>query len=358
MIHLVYPHDKKISCPDAIGRNLGLHLQERYEVTYHGWDDQKAIVPKPGDVLIGHANPSPFTCFRMSMKQPGWKRIILMLPHSHGNPTYNAFVDSFIEKCDLFLAITGNYWFDTLRQSPFAHWAPKMRHLDLAVDRQDFPPLKERFNPPGQRRFVFIGKSSHIKNIRYLSHIARRLLPGSLGWIGRGRPIQGVSAHGYCDFSTEEGRSFVSQYDFLITVGRSDANPATILEAMAWGLIPVCSPQSGYVGYPGIVNIPVDDLEKALDVLNNLQTAPERELLQLQAENWRILDEHFCWPRFARQVAEAIESDESPVVDPVSRRHYLWLNYLSLLAPYATWRRPRHLRRVVAFYLKRMLSGG
>ena len=44
----------------------------------------------------------------------------------------------------------------------------------------------------------------------------------------------------------------------MITLGSADANPTTILEAMAWGLIPVCSVQSGYEGFSSIRNISID----------------------------------------------------------------------------------------------------
>ena len=357
-IHLVYPHGPRISCPDAIGRNLGQRLEEKYPVVYHAWDRPEVIRPDSGDVLMGHANPSPFTCFRMSLKQAGWKRILLMLPYTHGDPRYNAFIDPFIERCDLFLTITGNYWFNDIRNSPFAHWLPKMRHVDLAVDRQDFPVIKTQFNPPGQRRFVFIGKSASTKNTVYLSQIADQstTVHSQIGWIGGGRPVRGLMPYGYMDFSTPAGQALVKQFDFMITVSRADANPATILEAMAWGLIPVCTPQSGYVGYPGIVNVPLDDLREVMNIMNRLQEAAESELIEMQSANWQVLDDHFNWDRFAQQVIQAIESIEVPPIDPISLQQRLWLRWLELLAPYAIWKRPRHLARVLGYFITNKAS--
>ena len=61
----------------------------------------------------------------------------------------------------------------------------------------------------------------------------------------------------------------------MITVGSADANPTTILEAMAWGLIPVCSIQSGYKGFSSIPNISIDCIDDALLTIKHLQSIPE-----------------------------------------------------------------------------------
>jgi hypothetical protein len=151
------------------------------------------------------------------------------------------------------------------------------------------------------------------------------------GWIGRGRPeIRGLRKHGYLDFRTDEGRKIVGSYDFLLTVGNSDPNPTTILESMAWGLVPVCTPQSGYEEPDGVINVPPNDVAAAGAVLRRLQHLPEAELHALQQANLQRLDNHYNWDRFASQVIDAIESDESPRVD-----HQSALNKLTIRAN--TW---------------------
>ena len=57
----------------------------------------------------------------------------------------------------------------------------------------------------------------------------------------------------------------------MITLGSADANPTTILEAMAWGLIPVCSVQSGYEGFSSIRNISIDCMDDAVATIKHLQ---------------------------------------------------------------------------------------
>ena len=159
-VHFVYPHGNAISTPDAIGRNLGQRLSERYCVVYHDLQEEGVIHPSPGDILLGHSWPYN-AIFERSCHQPGWKRIILLQPYCHGD-NQDMFVESFIRQCDLFLAITGSYWFKDIPNSKFKHWLPKMQHLDLAVNRKDFPVIKSNFNPPGKRKFVYKIGRAHV----------------------------------------------------------------------------------------------------------------------------------------------------------------------------------------------------
>ncbi len=101
-----------------------------------------------------------------------------------------------------------------------------MVHLDLAVDGADFQPLARFFDPPGRRRFLYIGHDGWYKNLVYLAAIARALPAGTVAWAGRGkRRWPGLGELGCHDFSTTAGRAVLADFDFLITVGRADANP-------------------------------------------------------------------------------------------------------------------------------------
>ena len=231
------------------------------------------------------------------------------------------FLDTVIPRCDLFLAICGPYWLRAIESSPMAHWRPKLRRLDLAVDRGDFPPIKLAFGDPGRRRLVYIGHQGRYKNVGYLAEIAHRLPGVDFRWIGPGsRPIPGLGSLGWQDFATTEAKAFVSTFDFLVTVGSADANPTTILEAMAWGLIPICTPQSGYVGVPGIVNVPLGDPDAAVRIIGGWLDRPNEDLADIQRANWALLDRDYTWDRFADQVVAAIESDESPPLAHEDRR--------------------------------------
>jgi glycosyltransferase involved in cell wall biosynthesis len=342
-VHLVYPHGARVSTPYAIGRELGRRLEARYEVIYHDWSELGVIQPEPGDVLVGHPHSDPRTIFRRSIRQPGWRRRLMLAPFLHGDLRQVAYEDPIVPQCDLFLAITGPYWFSSIEASPCSHWRPKMVHLDLAIDRGDFPPIKTAFAPAGRRRFVYIGRTGRSKGTPYLAEIAARVPEVEFAWIGNGSPgIPGLTALGQVDFGSQAGRLMVTGFDFMLTVGQADANPTTILEAMAWGLVPVCTPTSGYEGIPSVVNVPLGDAAGAAAIVRDLVAADDAHLCEMQSANWRLLDEHYTWDRFAAQVIEAIESDASPPLLHESIGRRLLFLYYDLTSPYGrlAWSRP------------------
>jgi glycosyltransferase involved in cell wall biosynthesis len=356
-VHFVYINGNKISCPQAIGRNVGLRLRRwGHRVVYYQWDDFRKIKPRgDDDVLLGHPNYAPFTVYRRSARLDGWRRRIAMFPFAHGETGYAAFADSAVRHSDLVLAIAGRYWLQTAPQSLYAHWCPKLVHQDLAVDRNDFPVIKHRFNPPGRRRVLYIGHTGTYKNPHFLSRIALAMPDIDFSWLGgtyNGIMLDRFKFLGSYDFSLPAAHEIIAGHDFLLTVGRSDPNPTTILEAMAWGLIPVCTPQSGYSDYPSIPNVPLDDVDGAVRVLRELQEMPEPRLEEMRHENWRMLDTHFNWDRFATQVKDAIESDTSPPLGPEPLGRKLKLMAASVVTEASPWR-PSRLAR----HLYRTFSG-
>ncbi len=352
LVHLIYPHGDRISCPDAIGRKLAERLATRYEVELHDWDELRPIRPHPDAVLLGHPHPMPFTVFRRSAASPGWRRVVMLSPFNL-DPQQVAFADPVLPRCDRYLAISGSYWFDRIGASPFRRWLPRMTHLDLAVDPVDFPRVKRRFAPSGRRKLLYIGHAGWQKNTSYLSEIAARLPGVEASWIGGPRgSVEGFRAFGPQDFRRPEARALVADHDLSITVGRHDAGPATVLESMAWGLVPACTPQSGYEGYPGIVALPLDDAERAAALLREQLEAPEASLDEMRGMNDELLASQFTWERFAAEVVEAIEADDRAPLAPGSAIERLRLAWLSLISPYSPVR-PTMLRTVIRSELHR-----
>ena len=351
-VHLVYPVGNKISTPDTIGRHLHLALEKHYQVTTYNYDEIKIIQPGNSDILIGHWHPNPLTIFRMSAQKKGWKRVLALAPFCpHPTGWHNAFGNKIIKNCDRFLAITGNAWMNRLKDSPFHHWEPKIVHLDLAVDRVDFPFIKKNFNPAGKRRFLYIGHTAWCKNISFLENLAKELPETDFAWMGGNQSLKKIKGLGKFDFSEQEAKNLIQDYDFFLTVGTADANPTTILEAMAWGLIPVCSVQSGYEGFSGIQNISIDLIEDAVATIKNLQSVPEEQLRLWQHENLECLDGHFNWERFCSQVLDEIESKYSPDLAEITPNKHFFLNAAAQEAP-NYWGRPVNLYRFIKTNLK------
>jgi glycosyltransferase involved in cell wall biosynthesis len=355
-VHLVYPHGAKIACPEAIGRNVALRLRQwGYRVIHYTWDDVRRIRPGDDDALVGHPHYNPFTVYRRSVKLKGWRRRIAMFPFAHGLLGYAAFADAAVRRSDLTLAICARYWTQTAPQSAYAHWVPKLIQTDLAVDRNDFPVIKRRFNPAGRRRVLYIGHTAKYKNPAFLAQIAQAMPDVEFSWAGGSYnkvDLPGFKRLGGLDFASPQAREIVAAHDFLLTVGISDPNPTTVLEAMAWGLIPVCTPQSGYSDYPDIPNVMPGDLAGAVTVLRGLLAAPEAQLEAMRERNWQMLDTHFTWDRFAGQVRDAIETDASPAAGPEPLGLRVRLAAAALAADTSPVR-VRHLSR----FMYRALSG-
>lgn len=288
-------------------------------VTYE-WDELRRITPAPGDILLGHPHPNPFTVFRRSMRHTGWARVVAMCPLAHGDLIWSAFLERVIPSVDAYLAITGSYWSRSLPDSAFAHWGPKVTQLDLAVDSRDFPKVVDGFNERGNRRFLYVGNTAIAKNTDYLGQIAALVPEIDISWMGRGRPIPHVNPLGWRDTSQRATLDLIKQFDFLITVGHADANPTTVLEAMSWGLVPVCTPQSGYDQEPGIVNVPVDSPKVAAAILRSLNTAESAYLETLSQFNLDRVRSYYTWERFMVKVRAELDSSVSPVMPEPSAR--------------------------------------
>jgi glycosyltransferase involved in cell wall biosynthesis len=351
-VHFIYPTGPRISTPWAIGRKVTEHLARRFTVVNHELDEDRAIEPAPGDILLGHSWTEPWSVFRRSMLHPGWGRKLLMQPFAPGDVRQTYWHPEVARHCDRFLAITGRHWIETLSSTRLAHLAPKLIHLDLAVDRADFPRTKQAFNPIGRRRFLFIGNYPWYKNLPFLDAIAGRLPEVEFAWMGPPKKrYRHLRQLGPRDFSQVAARVEAAGYDFMITTGSADANPTTILEAMAWGLIPVCTPQSGYSGYAGIPNVPLDDVAGAAAIVTRLQQASAAELEAMRADNDRLLDSHFTWPRFCAQVEAAIDDRSSPPLTPEPLANRLMRLAWAQRSPFRwwRWRTLRHRARDVLF---------
>ena len=173
--------------------------------------------------------------------------------------------------------------------------------------------------------------------------------------MGGTQRLNNINGLGKLDFSKVDAHKLIKEFDFLITVGTADANPTTILESMAWGLIPVCSVQSGYEGFSGIRNISIDNIDDAVKTINNLQSVSDKELKIWQQINLAELDKHFNWDRFCEQVLAEIKSKDSPDLAETSLKSRLFLLFAEWESPYF-WGKPLNFYRFLKTNLKYVLQ--
>lgn len=341
-VHFVYNKGQRLKTPERITYEIAERLGRRYSLAIYDQRETGTIHPRVGDILIGH--PSRYTqdaLFNRSFRQDGWARRIVFCPFSYGMPRDAAAIDPLVEDADLHLALCGPYWFDTMDTSIVSHWRYKTMRCDLGVNRTHYPQVKQAFNPPGRRRFVYIGNAGPMKGVDFLCRLAEAnpgLDFGWIGWTGEDQRPAGTlrreydplerrlrsgrfRVHGGADWRERRFVDVVCDYDILLTCGRSDSNPTTILETSAWGLVPVAPAQCGYYGDDWLVNIPLDDVDGASQILHRLNQCPDAELLARREAGYRQLDAHYTWDHAAQQVIDCIEA---PL--PVAPTDAAWLD--------------------------------
>lgn len=336
-VHFVYNKGAALKTPDTILFELSRHLARHFHLKTYSIGERGTITPAPGDILLGH--PSRYTqdsIFNRSFEQEGWTKRIIFCPFSHAMPRDAAAIDPLVEKADHYLALCGPYWFDTMEDSLLSHWRYKTMRCDLGINRTAYPLTKIGFNPPGQRRFLYIGNAGPMKGVDFFCALAEanpNLSFSWIGWQGPGQRPPGtlrreygplehrlrsgpVVTYGGANWRDQASTDLATSHDFLLTCGRSDSNPTTILEATAWGLVPVAPVQCGYYGDDWLLNIPLDDIAGASAMLNTLNMAPEAELIARRTAGLARLDSHYTWAQAADQVMACISAPAAPA--PVS----------------------------------------
>jgi hypothetical protein len=312
-VHLVYPTDnRKSSSPWSVGNHLVEGLEKNFKVVVHDWQANYRIAPKPNEILIGHPHPRRNTVFRKSF-DASWAHRYVICPFTT-NPQQMYFVERYARQADAFFAICGPVWAEKMLTSTYAYLSEKFVHLDMAIDGQNWPPLNKTFAEPKQRKFAFIGSSLALKGTPFLEQLAARR-PNEIGWIGASKWVRSnADCTNYLDLTTESGRASLSEYDFVISPGRSDANPTVLLEAMSLGLLPICTKESGYDDEAHFYALEYGNIEKGVGLLDSLQTLSNEELVDRQTENYSFV-KTYSWDRFLKIVSERILNDVAQGVE-------------------------------------------
>ena len=188
-----------------------LALNKRYKVMTYIWTSTEKIIPKKGDILIGHAHTNPFTIFRRSVNSNLWGKRILIQPFN-SDPKQMSHLYDLIPVCDEFIAICGNYWIKNLNKTIFKKWKKKITQIDLGIDRKNYPFIKKKFNKPGNRKFIYIGNdyayNNFAKNTSYLNKISKNIGERIFGTVGN-KKIGKIDHYGWLDLRLKKRESFI-----------------------------------------------------------------------------------------------------------------------------------------------------
>lgn len=228
---------------------------------------------------------------------------------SHINKAFLDHVDNLLPHADVLFGIMGEYWWDQWDKSIYSHWKSKMVRLDMAVDVARYPYVRKGFNPPGKRRFLFIGRNDPMKGVGFLKDLAAKMKSCEFGWIGEGADIPGVKR-------ISPGRALdpvfmtkvAEEYDVFISPSAADPNPTTILESMAWGFPVAATQQSGYYETATLRNIFSHDLDRSVRVLESFQNMSDKELMCIASEARKIVETDYSWGKLTRTILSSLSS--------------------------------------------------
>lgn len=307
--HIIYPFDlKKQINPWSIGNNLYFILRKKYYVKTYNWTSVQKIIPKNGDILIGHPHSNPFTIFRRSFMSNKWSKKIVIQPFN-GDLEQMSHLYNVIDKCDEFIAICGSYWIKYLNKSVLKVWKNKITQVDLGLYKEKYPFIKKKFNKIGKRKFLFIGNdysyNNFAKNLNYLKLISKKSQIKNFATIGN-KKVGDIKHYGWLNLANKKSLKIISKYDFLIHTSKFDANPSTVLESMSWGLIPVITKECGYEGLNKNCYIPSKNVLTAIGKLKDLQNLDENVLKKIQLENLNLLEKKYNWKNFRKKIKKVL----------------------------------------------------
>jgi len=316
-IHFVYafdPDNGVLQSPYSITRNLHRYLKARAEVVYYQWDQKRTPELKPDDIFIGHPHYDPDTVVqRVFRKNLQCKARCTIHPLHTARVNDNWPFDFMAQQANKIFSICGPYWVDTIENTVFKHWKPKITRLDMAVDANHFPFLRKKFHESGKRRLVYIGSAMPQKNLGYMAQLMSTMPDVQLDWYGgdSNHPLAklaNVRTFGWMTLNSTVAQKIIDDCDIMINTSISDANPTTLLESRAWGLITACTPQSGYYNDPFFTELDLGDLKKSREALRYLlHDASNEELMVRAIKSRKEIEDKYTWENFCGTVWRELE---------------------------------------------------
>ncbi len=316
-IHFVYsgdPHnDNAISAPATITNKLFRYFERDFHVKFYNYDDVDTLIEvEKDDIIIGHPHPGENTMIKRLFSNQASGKFLLWPFHSKlSNITH--FVHDLAKQADKLFLISGPYWINTIEFTEYGYLKDKIVRIDNAVDTNVFPLLKTKFNNINERGLFVYGRSGMEKGTTKLFKlllkidcpviIAGRYSVNDISIIKNRPKTQIIGSINLND------RRIVNEIldtcDFFINMSLSDASPTTLFETMAFGLIPITTPQCGY-HYPSFILLSHEDIEHNIISVNNALNMDEEQLKLLQKKNLDIVKQIHNWENFLNKIGTGL----------------------------------------------------
>lgn len=312
------PWKHPIRAPHSISYHLLKALQKEYDVKFYSIYEHGVCDVKRGDIVL--AQPAPelpqnpperidresVTC-RTFYEHPEALKIIIM-PYSHDHLYTRWWSDLVKDHGRNCIFIAGKIWLDTWSSSPFRDFKiERLMRMDMGLDLKDYPRVKTRYNPPGERGFLYVGHTSWYKNTAELERIAAALPGYRYGHIGGGEIAGWKKIANFADLTPSFMRDIAEEYDIFVNTSSADPQVTTVLEHMAFGFMVAATPESGY-SYPSLHALSTRDTDFNCRELKALQEKKETAIEKEVEENLSILRTSHSWERITDDVLRFIRS--------------------------------------------------
>jgi glycosyltransferase involved in cell wall biosynthesis len=312
-LHFVYAgdplNDAAIQTPVSITNHIYRALEHDFNIRYYDWTSKEMPEVGPDDIVLGHPNLGEDTVIQRIFRECHPAAKYLIFPFHTAMPEINWPFDPLVQACDKVFSITGDYWYQTIGQTQFAHWAKKMTQLNNAIDVSRFPYLRHTFHEPGQRTLFYVGRDGVEKGSAQLAELARRsgMKLYYAGSINRDL-FQGVDLEYLGFINVAEMAPFITEHcDFFVNMSVSDANPTTILEMAAIGLPVLATKESGYGGDVVSCHLSLRDMDYNLALLRDLQQSDCSCFLKWANGAREQVEKKYTWNNFLAPILAEME---------------------------------------------------
>lgn len=314
-LHFIYSgnplNDKASHPPEAIANKIYRRFEHDFNIKYYDWTYSGPFEVHEDDIVLGHPHWGADTIMRRIFMESRPLAKYLIFPFHTAMPEINYPFNDLVMSCDKYFAITGEYWYNTIVDTKFANWLPKMVRLDNAIDINQFPFKRIVFHDPGERVLFYIGRDGKEKGIKELAEVIKnsgyKLYMAGLFSNESRAYFDGLDVSFLGVIHLQDSIQWIINHcDVFINMSVSDANPTTILEMAAIGMPVLATPQSGYSNSRLLNYLSLTDMKWNMRMLRDYQFADSSCLHKIANIARKEADE-YTWSRFLDPIEKELE---------------------------------------------------
>lgn len=296
-----------IHAPYSITYNILNRLRQNFETKLYDIAEHTIAELDTNDIFLGHLYPKSGSfggrSIEADLETVGWRTLeryrkgktCVLQPFVYCPEIVEMkwLEPAFMELCDCFIAICGEYWERTWFNSPLSKANRKFLRINMCIDPQGYPWVRKSFRPKGKRRFLYIGHNRPYKNTAQLEAIAQRYPGFEGGCIGTLKGWHSISDQ-HIPLTPQIMAQLAEHFDVFLSTSVADAQATTILEQMSAGFPIACTPQSGYER-PTIIKLDPINTDYNCSQIEFIQNMEDEQLMSLATQNRRLVDTEYSW---------------------------------------------------------------